>query len=843
MKKLLLGCALSALAASTAQAQSTGSIDFESEIVVTGANIDKGVGGIVAPDTSKAKAVITQEFITRQTPGQSVNDLINQLPGVSFQNNDPFGSAGGKMFIRGFDNTRISQTFDGIPLNDTGNYALYSSQQLDSELIEQVNVNLGTTDVDAPTAAASGSTVNYRTRTPTDDFHVRAQGSAGRFDFFRIFGVVDTGVFTPWGTKAFLAASKSSNDAIFGHYGKIDKKQFNAKIYQPLGDNGDFISIAGHYNESRNNFFGSVPIRVDTTQSPINAAPRLPGPDAGNRFPLTRDERFYTTARCTIPAGVAGVADAASGCGSSFDYRTNPSNTGNIRINSRFTLSDKLTLTVDPSYQYVKANGGGTFVASERTTAIGGGNYTGFIQAASSSNPSYFFGRDLNNDGDALDSVRIQAPSQTRTDRFGLIASLRYDLDDSNTFRVAYSLDYGKHRQTGESGLLDDAGREIAFPADNPLADVSDNVLNKRDRKSKAILNQFSAEYRGQFMEDRLTVNAGVRAPFFKRDLQNNCATLTVSGSVACFGANTAAAAAYAAANPTVQGPQRRVFKYDKILPNVGLTLVVAPKASLFASYSKGLQVPGTDNLYNSFFFARTVAEANPSPETTDNVDIGIRYRSGKLQAQVSGWYTLYQNRLAQAFDRDLNQSIYRNLGKVTKYGVDGSIAYSPIPEISLYGFGSYLKSKIKNNVDLTATTQALTAGKRESGAPIYTAGGRIEANIGPIQAGIQAKRTGSRYMNDQNLPVIQTVVIGGVSTPYQVFGAKAQGYTLVDLDARLSLEWAGLNDQTYLQLNVTNLFDKRYVGAFDGTLLNTNITFGQIGAPRTVIGTIVIGF
>src|SRR3546814_10366542 len=76
------------------------------------------------------------------------------------------------------------------------------------------------------------------------------------------------------------------------------------------------------------------------------------------------------------------------------------------------------------------------------------------------------------------------------------------------------------------------------------------------------------------------------------------------TGFVECFGTNSAGAAQYAALNPTIQGPQRRVFKYDKILPNIGLTYDVTDAIGLFGNYSKGLQVPGTDNLYNSFFFA-----------------------------------------------------------------------------------------------------------------------------------------------------------------------------------------------------------------------------------------------
>lgn len=138
-------------------AQSTGSVDFEEGTIVVTGQTPSGVAGVKLPNTSKAKQVLTQDIIQTQVPGQTINDTINLMPGVSFQNNDAFGSAGGTLTIRGFDDSRISQTVDGIPLNDTGGYALYSNQQIDPEIIEQVNVNLGTTDVDSPTAAASST--------------------------------------------------------------------------------------------------------------------------------------------------------------------------------------------------------------------------------------------------------------------------------------------------------------------------------------------------------------------------------------------------------------------------------------------------------------------------------------------------------------------------------------------------------------------------------------------------------------------------------------------------------------------------------------------------------------
>jgi len=919
MKKTALLCATTAMVLpGAAFAQSTGTVEAEAETIVITGTRNAEVGGVVVPDTSKTREQLNAEFIQRQVPGQSINDTINNLPGVSFTNNDPFGSSGGTLIIRGFDNSRISETFDGIPLNDTGNYAIFSNQLLDPEIIEQVNVSLGSTDVDSPTASATGSTVNFRTRRPYESFAARIQGSYGWFhdgDFYRVFGVIDTGSFTPWGTRAFGSASMATNDFVYGHRGVIYKQQYNGRIFQPIGSNGDFISIAGHYNQNRNNFGGSLPLRGDlincqpvagqtAAQIATCTQPRVVGSAAGNRFPLTRDERDYTIARClTNQLARPGLADAANTCGQEFEERYNPSNTGNIRINSRFTLMDNLVLTVDPSFQYVKANGGGTVVGQEGLRDVNptGGTATPnqCVAAVPPANTSCqtgyiggipYYGRDLNGDGDRLDTVRVLAPSQTQTNRYGVIAGLRFDINDFHSVRVNYTYDRGRHRQTGETGLLQVNGEPFdVFPVNDPLADNANNILQKRDRRSIALLHQISGEYRGEFFDSRLTVNLGVRVPFFTRDLTNNCATSSASGFVECFSTNSAALAAWTANNPTVnigggvlapvQGPQNRVFHYSEVLPNVGVVYDIAPRTSLFANFSRGLQVPSTDLLYNSFFYPLSTAQARPEPETTDNFDVGVRYRSSTIMAQLSLWYTIFQNRLAQAYDPDLDQNVFRNLGTVNKYGIDASVAWQATPRLQLYVYGSYLWSKIQDDVlagecpaTLTAANTsahctvagaqifAPTEGNRESGAPIYTLGGRIQYNTPWAEIGISVKRTGPRYVNDMNQPLflctnaaggnayINTLDCGATATPnnqtrFQVWGARAPAYNIVNLDVRVPLGWAGLNDDTYFQFNVTNLFDTRYVGNFGGQLLNTSVPFVQLGAPRAYVGTLVVAF
>lgn len=900
--QFLIGVAAAAIMLpGAAFAQSTGTADFEGDIVITATTNSKGVGGVQIPDTTKARGVLNQEFISRQTPGNSILDTINALPGVSFQNNDPFGSAGGTLTIRGFDSSRISLTFDGVPLNDTGNYALYSNQQLDPELIEQVNVSYGSTDVDSPTAAASGSTVNYRTIMPTDDFGARLQGSIGDYNFFRVFGLINTGKLTSFGTKAWLSMSHAENNVVFNNFGKIRKAQYNGRIYQPIGSNGDFISIAANYNVNRNNFFGSAPLRYDTTI--LNAAgvvtgTRTPGTGSSNRFPFNRDELPYSIARCQTAAARPGLIDSpanvvapgasnnGAACGSSFDERYNPSNTGNIRISSRFTLAPHLILTVEPSFQYVKANGGGTVTGREST---GGYTQTANATRGAITTPifgfiggQYYFGRDLNGDGDTLDTVTLLAPSQTVTHRYGLISSLRYDINDDNTIRIAYSHDYGRHRQTGEVGLLQANGQPFdVFPINNGLTATNGRMVEKRDRLSFAILDQVSGEYRGTF--GGLTVNLGVRAPFFKRNLNNFCFTTAANGNVDCLGrGNTADNTTYATANPLASAPQHREFNYNRVLPNVGATYKFGGGFTAYVNYSKGLQVPGTDNLYQSFFYPLSNPAAHPTPETSDNFDAGVRYTTSKIQATISPWYTRFTNRLASAYDVVTDQTIYRNLGRVDKYGIDGSFAYRPVREILVYAWGSYLKSEIKNNVELgkcafstgatpaqittncpTAGTPiyALTAGKRESGSPVYTYGLRLQGDIGPLSLGAQAKVTGPRYLNDQNLPNLQCTVAtvnqicpnatnttaaytGSKGVAYQVYGAKTPAYGTVDIDARLALGFLGLNDKTFFQVNVQNIFNKYYVGGFTGgSTTQFNAPFVQIGSPRAFIGTLNFQF
>ena len=772
------------LGSSGAYAQSSGTLALE-EIVVTAKKVNM-VGVMVAEVDPKSRASITADMISHQSPGQTVLDTINLLPAVNFSNNDAFGSAGGDITVRGFDSQRVALIQDGVPLNDSGNYAIYPNQQLEPDLIEKVTVNLGTTDVDSPTAAAAGGTINYVTRRAQDVFGARAEVGFGSDNFTRYYGTIETGQIGTSGPKSWFSGLFTRNDIFTPHFatatpsGKIQKAQFNFRVDQDVGSIGRF-SVIGNYNQNRNSFINRISIaNFNANIAPVN------GPQAAAE-------------------------------------NINPSNTGNVRILSNWDISDNIKFTVDPSFQYVLANGGGAANWSETDPQLRGGTTAA--------------GVDLNGDGDLLDTVRLYRPNTTQTHRLGVTSSLIYKFADTQSFRVAYTWDRARHRQTGEVGFIktdgsfypeDVFGGKGAGYGGRPVNLPDGTVLRRRDRFSIALLNQIAGEYRGKFVDDKLLINAGVRVPYFTRHLNNFCyqrdtfnAYCTTQTGTPVPGTNdgtgrTLVTFPVSALNTSAafQYGRPRSFdrKYDKVLPSGAVSYDFTPELQVYASYSETLSAPRTDDLYDQVLI-------DPGPEVAHAYDAGVRYTSGQFMAAGAVWYNKFSNRIERVLDEAAGIAFSANVGDVKLWGIDGQLSYKPIETLSFYVSASYIKSEIQADIKNTTAGALLpTKGKSLYETPTFQSGVRVQWDpIEFLTLGVQGKYIGERWTNLVNTE-------------------KTPAYDLWDVDVRFKLDRVGMKN-TYVQFNMKNAFDKRFLGDITTNLTGTALI--QPGYRRTFLATL----
>ena len=798
--------ALSALAPELALAQSTATQELEEMIVM--ARKREAISGIIVPqDVPKARSTITDAYIESQQPGQSIAQSLNLVPGVNFTNSDPYGNSGGNIRLRSFDGARVALILDGVPLNDSGNYASFFNQMIDSELIAKTDVNLGSTDVDSPTAAGTGGTINITTKKPNDEAGLLSDLSVGSFDYKRVFIMGETGRIGKTGLSAFASYSYTKYDKFKGP-GDLRKKQYNARVYDDLGG-GDFVSVSFHYNQNRNAFYRNLSL-ADI---------------AANGYGFDND------ITCTRPtpssaAGAAGVQNEASGgsttsttstCTNYYGVRINPSNTGNLRAQSSFGITDKLRFTFDPSFQYVLANGGGITVFDETDGRLRG------LRAGTAGT-----GTDLNGDGDARDRISLYSPNNTNTRRWGVNSSLIYSATPNQIFMLAYTFDYAIHRQTGQAAFLDAEGNPASpfgglKSGDILIGDGSGADLRTRDRKSIAQLNQVAFNYSGKFFDDVVTISAGVRAPFFERRLNQYCYTSTATSGVTTnnFG-QYCSTQPIASVNPngTVRlvgsgttdffPPYTGKVKVNRILPNVGVAFrPFGQTHTMYLSYTEGLAMPRTDNLYS-----REILDV--VPERARTFDLGYRYQKDALLGAVSLWRTSFKNRIVSANDPVTNVAVDRNLGDVVIWGVDGQVGAELFKGFTIYGSASYDNSEVQQDLQVSPTKIVATKGKKLVETPDWTVASRIQYIFRDLTVGVQGKYVGKRFATDVN-------------------DQYAPSYVVFDGDIRYSLAGWGW-EHTYLQLNAINILDRNYLGSIPTTRFDsTSVALYSVGAPRTI--------
>lgn len=156
---------------------------------------------VISKQTTYANNETTEQMRNQVPDITSVNALIDNLPGVSIQEGDAFGfdDWSTSISIRGFQTNlaeqQVGSTIDGLP-NGNSNYGggAKANRYIDTANIGSVVVSQGTADIASRSLEALGGTIDYRTADPEAEERIRVQYVTGQYGAERYYGRYDSGL-------------------------------------------------------------------------------------------------------------------------------------------------------------------------------------------------------------------------------------------------------------------------------------------------------------------------------------------------------------------------------------------------------------------------------------------------------------------------------------------------------------------------------------------------------------------------------------------------------------------------------------------------------------------------
>ncbi len=732
----------------------------------------QSTGLIQQEDSAKARSSVNRSYMEKQGATSNPFQMLSLLPGVNTYDVDGTGLFGGTIRVRGFNSDQLGFTINGAPVNDSGSFAVYPQEYTDTENLCDIFVTQGSTDTEAPHVGATGGNIGMTMCTPEDLRRVRTSFSVGSNNLRRGYLRVDSGKLFNDRFKFFVSYSKAEADKFKGMGGaEKEHVDFNSKLTL---NGGSFIDASFLYNKAVNNNYRTL------TKSQI--AQFGPNLDFGTVAPIHQpsgpgvqnDSTFAPNAGINV-----GNKDLYYG------YNLNPFKNWLATMNAHFVLTPTSSVDVNPYMWYGYGTGGNelkTVAEGSATNQLGGGI------------------RDANGDADVRDTVFAYNGSVTRTYRPGVTFKFNQQLDN-HRLMVGYWYERARHQQTGPYTPIDNNGNADVWLENSNLwlKNQNGSIVQSRDTLTISTGKSLFAQDSISLLQDKLTLQLGARYSSIDRDFTNN---------------------------PSQSGAGFYTLKksYSDLLPSLGVRYQLSTADSVFFNAAKNFKAPGNFSYFgllsggtvvNGVYTGGTVRNVPVDKETSVNYDLGYRYVNDRLTLSGSAFFIDYRNRIASAFNPDTATTVDINVGDASSKGLELESGYALSKNLSVYGSLSYIKSKMKKDLPVSATTALPTSGKEFPDTPNWLSGLSMQYAQDSWYVFGQAKYTGKRYstlVNDDSL----------------------DGYTVVNAGAGYTFPSTNWLKKPMLRLNVNNVFQQQYLSlnSGSGSAFTTNATaIGAIAA------------
>lgn len=715
--KTVLGAAVALVCASPVMAQTAaGSDDGQPRakednvrlgtIVIVGEGGKLGAGQMLNEDSVKGRSTVTKAATEKNLATGNPFQALSLLPGINTFNHDATGLFGGGMTVRGFGADQMGFTINGVPVNDSGNFAVYPQEYADQENLCTQTISQGNPDVESPHAGATGGNVGITSCDPENTRRFRVAQGFGELRMSRTFVRADSGRFADDKAKVFVSLSHTQADKWKGE-GGAKKDHLDAAFRWDLNpDNTILGSVL--YNRAVNNNIGSMSLAQ-----------------------LNTFGYNYDYSKTFTPGHLPGGAGAQKEVGPSPQYyklALNPFENAIASLSGSFKLASETYLKVQPYYWFGFGTGGVQQTALSETAFLN--TTTGKVGA----------GTDLNGDKDTLDTVIVSRSSVTKTQRPGVTAEVNTAFGNHQVrFGVWY--ERASHRQTQPAVGVNSEGEPYDIWLQNgQILRPSGTTYQGRDWDTISTAYQFYANDTISLMGDSAVLSLGVRAPTVKRDVTNY-------------------------ANEGFTTTYNIQKTYSDVLPQIGLRVNLDKGHQVFANVGKNFRAApnfaftGNNVRLNSAGQVELVTEAKP--ETSIVADLGYRLQTRAFSLSATLFNADFTDRQANAYDPVADKSTYTNAGKVKTSGLELEIGSAPFAGgFTAYGSLTAQSSEILDNITVAKGQILPTAGKQFTLVPDRMVGASLQYATGPFYARLKVKHTGRQFaslLNDEEVPAYST--------------------------------------------------------------------------------------
>lgn len=173
-------------------------------------------------------------------PGTSPLKVLDRLPGVDYQSADPFGAYeyGSSLYIRGFNQSQLGFTLDGIPLGDQqfNNYdGLSITRAIIPDNIRAAKVSQGAGAIDVASTSNLGGAIEFVSADPAHRRGGTLEQTFGSNETYRTFVRLESGDLDARGTRFDVSYQHTTLDLWKGGGGDRSD-QVNAKLVAPFAD-------------------------------------------------------------------------------------------------------------------------------------------------------------------------------------------------------------------------------------------------------------------------------------------------------------------------------------------------------------------------------------------------------------------------------------------------------------------------------------------------------------------------------------------------------------------------------------------------------------------------------